>query len=194
MEQQITDALLKLDPTNDDHWTESGLPALAVISELGGFEAGKLKRDMVTGVAPRLTRATFAEFVEAQADHSREDDNDAGGDPTEPTEATAEEKADLRAQYDERINKLRVRLQEQADTVEAARKDWQATSDEIDRLIVERDGALPKPAPEVYIKEHLARQHALRAQKVAAAGAGGLSPLDQQLRGRKRQVRGLPAA
>jgi hypothetical protein len=188
MEQQIISALLKLDPTNDDHWTEGGSPALAAVSEFGGFEAGKLKRDMVTGVAPRLTRQSFAEFVEAQGDDPEADDVAE----VEEAETRAEKQSrqdDLRDDYNARIAKLQAELEPIVQAQEDATRARHAKQDEIDKLINERDDSLPKVAPEVYIKEHLARQHALRAQKVAAAGGGGLSPLDQSLRGRKRQVR-----
>lgn len=53
----LRDALLMLDPANDDHWTAGGLPRMEVLED---FTGGNLTRDEVTALAPDLTRASAA--------------------------------------------------------------------------------------------------------------------------------------
>jgi hypothetical protein len=52
MSDDIRAALQKLDPKNDAHWTEDGLPALAAL----GFKK-QPSRSEVTNAAPKFTRA-----------------------------------------------------------------------------------------------------------------------------------------
>lgn len=46
-------ALSQLDTTNDEHWTDAGLPLVDVVSELAGIN---LSRADITEVAPEFTR------------------------------------------------------------------------------------------------------------------------------------------
>ena len=56
MSKNITDALSKLDPANDNHWTQDGLPRLDTIKILAGDPS--LTREAVTAAAPDFTRLT----------------------------------------------------------------------------------------------------------------------------------------
>lgn len=54
MKQKIIDGLLKLDPENDNHWTDEGLPKITALK----FSVGSnLTRDDVNEVAPNFTRS-----------------------------------------------------------------------------------------------------------------------------------------
>ena len=50
MSKNITDSLSKLDPANDNHWTQDGLPRLDTIKILSGDPS--LTREQVTAAAP----------------------------------------------------------------------------------------------------------------------------------------------
>jgi hypothetical protein len=50
----IKAALAKLDPTNDDHWTAAGLPAVGAVKEITGSTS--LSRDDIVAAAPDFER------------------------------------------------------------------------------------------------------------------------------------------
>lgn len=54
MNTKIADALTKLDPNNDNHWTQDGLPRLDTIKILASDPT--LTRDQVTAAAPDFNR------------------------------------------------------------------------------------------------------------------------------------------
>lgn len=56
MSKNITDALSKLDPANENHWTQEGLPRLDTIKILAGDPS--LTREAVTAAAPDFNRAS----------------------------------------------------------------------------------------------------------------------------------------
>lgn len=54
MSMTLLEALAKLDPTNEDHWTADGLPRIDPLSEMVGIA---VQRQSVTAVAPEFTRS-----------------------------------------------------------------------------------------------------------------------------------------
>lgn len=48
------EALIKLDPKNDDHWTEAGEPAVAAVRAIAGIDT--ISRADIKALAPKLTR------------------------------------------------------------------------------------------------------------------------------------------
>ncbi|AIM40557.1 hypothetical protein [Vibrio phage VpKK5] len=54
MAMTLLEALGKLDPTNEDHWTADGLPRIDPLSEMVGIA---VQRQSVTAVAPEFTRS-----------------------------------------------------------------------------------------------------------------------------------------
>lgn len=57
-DQRLTDAILALDPDNDDHWTREGLPVVAVIASLSSSNPS---RSDVEAAAPGYTREAARE-------------------------------------------------------------------------------------------------------------------------------------
>ena len=53
---KITDALAKLDPTNDNHWTSDGLPRIDTVKMLAGDPT--LTRETITAEMPNFSRQT----------------------------------------------------------------------------------------------------------------------------------------
>ena len=77
MSKNITDALSKLDPQNDNHWTQDGLPRLDTIKILAGNPS--LTREQVTAAAPDFNRGSAQAAAGAQQ-------GGAGTTPAAPTE------------------------------------------------------------------------------------------------------------
>lgn len=50
---RVTEALLELDPDNEDHWSLEGLPLVDVVASIAGT---KLKRQDITNAAPEFNR------------------------------------------------------------------------------------------------------------------------------------------
>lgn len=69
-DERLVAALKGLDPANDEHWTEKGLPELAAVEKIVGRP---VKRKDVSEALPGLTRA------KAKAAAAGEDDEDEGG-------------------------------------------------------------------------------------------------------------------
>ncbi len=57
---QLKEALLTLDPEDDAHWTEDGLPVVQVVGDLLGMD--DLTREDVTDIAPQFGRETLRQI------------------------------------------------------------------------------------------------------------------------------------
>jgi hypothetical protein len=65
----LDEALAKLDPEKDEHWTQNGLPRLDVLAAMGSSAT----RKQVTDANPELTRQSM---MEAQTTDDAEDEED----------------------------------------------------------------------------------------------------------------------
>jgi hypothetical protein len=79
MSDKIKDALSKLDPANDNHWTQDGLPRLDTIKILSGDPS--LSREAVTAANPEFNR----ESAQAAASAAQAGGATTPAAPTEPT-------------------------------------------------------------------------------------------------------------
>lgn len=59
---KITDALAKLDPANDNHWTSDGLPRIDTVRMLAADQT--LSRELITAEAPNFSRTSVAKAPE----------------------------------------------------------------------------------------------------------------------------------
>lgn len=66
-DDKIKEALTKLDPSDDSHWTTEGLPRLDVVEGLAG---GSISRKAITNAAPEFTRG----FAQSLRDHASDED------------------------------------------------------------------------------------------------------------------------
>jgi hypothetical protein len=176
MDPKIVEALRQLDPKNDAHWNDGGLPSLDELSKTLGR---RLQRSEVNATAPELTRDTFGIWLEGV------DDAMNGGDDgdDEQVQADASPDAEAKAEMDEAIEAAERNLERLQAKVVAAQKAVQAASEEIDAMKRERAERFPAPSPAQAMKEHIARLAEHRQKRVEA---GGLAPIDAALRGRKR--------
>lgn len=150
----IRAVLRELDPEDDDHWTQDGLPRL----DLAGLRG--LRRRDVTNAAPLFTRTApggAAEPVDEAPPDPGEDE------PSRGLKEELEELEALLAEYDKSIEVLRVK-----------REEAQKRRDEL----WEQTGAGANIPFHEAIKHHLNRQAQIRADK--AAGARALQKLAAQ--------------
>jgi hypothetical protein len=80
----IQEALGKLNPTDNDHWTQDGLPRIGKVEELSGLKG--LKRADVTAANPKFTRQAV---LDATPDEPEETPAETPTEPVEPTEGDA---------------------------------------------------------------------------------------------------------
>ena len=93
----IKEALQKLDPKNDEHWTQDGMPKLDVLSEIAGV---KVTRKEATEAAPEFVRPSDEDEnsdppVEGTKPPEESDDSDDDSDDEEPEYAEAEDEDEL---------------------------------------------------------------------------------------------------
>lgn len=65
MKTKIIEALRQLNPENDDHWSEEGLPVLQVVQSFVGEE---VTREQLLAVDPQFTRDTYLQSLADSAD------------------------------------------------------------------------------------------------------------------------------
>jgi hypothetical protein len=185
----IKEALLKLDPTNDDLWTEDGLPRVDVLSALVGKA---LERKDVTDAAPLFTRANpvvdgeSAKPVEGAAEET--DKSEFVSTATDEDAARANARATIKELEEELVMMDRAQAQ-----LTAARdrniKDLEKARQQLARLS-------PADSPSAVIQNYLASQKANRAAVVANVAAlrqTGITPdmfrvrapIDEALKGKR---------
>ena len=180
---KILEALGKLDPANENHWTADGLPRIETVRMLAGDQT--ITREQITAEAPDFSRSAAVVPGSEQ--------------PTPETPAV--EQQDEVIDYSEAIEKAQAevaRLTEIKNEVEAAL--GKATKD-LDDLIDLQNAEGPVETTDTAIQGYLASQRAVleeraRRNKVLAdsgvtlADIQGLlpqsSPLDQALKQKRK--------
>jgi hypothetical protein len=137
----IVKALQQLDPKNDDHWTNDGLPRLDAIKGVSG-----LKREDVTAAAPHFTKdnpvfeapkadggestsgqgadaAPTPQADEQQGDQDEQAQDDEAGDGDDEQGAGDDEEGDQAEEQDDELEELPAELDEaEAAVLEAKAK------------------------------------------------------------------------
>ena len=175
---KILEALGKLDPANENHWTADGLPRIETVRMLAGNQT--ITREQITAEAPDFSRSAAVVPGAEQ--------------PTQETPAV--EQQDKVVDYSEAIEKAQAevaRLTEIKNEVEAAL--GKATKD-LDDLIDLQNAEGPVETTDTAIQGYLASQRAVfeeRARRNKVLAESGvtirdiqqlipqISPLDQAL-------------
>lgn len=190
----IVKALQQLDPKNDDHWTNDGLPRLDAIKGVSG-----IKREDVTAAAPHFTKdnpvfeapkADGGESTSGQGDDAApspqgdeqqaQDDEQGAGDQDEQgsdDEQQAQDEADdeleeLPAELDEAeaaVLEAKAKLAEVQEQRDAAQKVVDDAQAEHDRLVEIRDS---QRRPHQDMEDRMAfikRQAQMRAERAGAS-------------------------
>lgn len=183
--EEIREALTKLDPANDDHWTGEGYPAIDAVNKL---VPGTVKRAEITEAAPTFTRENpkldaeplpkeqpptepLAGQDQGEGGDEGEDDainteaqNDAGVEP-EPEGEDEDELDELEAAVraaDKEVEKAQAELDERRKVLDAAIR-------KRDSLIKARESNRPKHANILAIQGYLKRQKQVRGVKADIA-------------------------
>ncbi len=172
---EITAALSKLDPQNNEHWTDDGLPVTRVVQTLAN-EPG-IKRSDINEVAPGFSRTTSEPVEET-----------AAGEVAAPTVADegaglgidAEEgsKEALKAEYEAAEQKL---AQSRADRIAATRAENDAQKLR-DKALTKLNAAFPPLSHAQNIQQYIRHETEERARKL---GHLGPSQLDAAMSARR---------
>ncbi len=186
----LSEAIRSLDPKNDEHWTENGLPQLAVLKELTGKH---VSRKEATDAEPLVTRGRLlggenTTIRPPEADISQNPEVEVGK-KSEEDEAPVEsepEKVDVEA-LDEEIaeySKAIHDLDEEINALQRVRVD----------LVAKRDACITKKDDAQRVNPNAALQHyfATRAkvrEELLTRRPGEPSDLDRRLMTRARNPR-----
>ena len=160
--QDILTALELLDPQEDSHWTDLGLPAMAVICELANMPG--LTRAQLTAAAPAFTRKNLVlpeieKVVEAQPEAA-------------PAVASTELDAEIAA--------CETKIAEANAIINAKGTELRALEREHARLVNLRAESFPAPAQAVVYKQYLAAHQADRAAQAPKVDPQAhLNPIDR---------------
>jgi len=171
MSEQITTALTKLDPTNDEHWTAQGLPRVETVAELAGLS--DLKRSDITEAAPDFTRTNPqlpANGSTSTEPPSEPSDDDAAAPPTaeDDTPIVSEIAANLTALCAEKEAKETELAQVRGERALLKKREENLVK-EIDALILKIEHDEPPMTLAAGIDAYLANQTKIAQQRANAA-------------------------
>lgn len=191
MSASIQAALKLLDPQNDNHWTDDGLPRVDTVKFFA--KDATLTRDDITKAAPAFNRTV--PLIESEGDdHGADEEASGHGGPD--TDPQAEAVQGLEAELAE----AQAALDASAARVAEAQKEHEARRKEVDRLAEALDKARPRTALGTDIRAYLNRQndvlHERAVKRAKLASIGGMealkallperAPVDAALKNRKR--------
>ena len=185
---KITDALAKLDPANDNHWTSDGLPRIDTVRMLAADQT--LSRELITAEAPNFSRTSVAKApdtppvvppvvppvppmtpaevaasvsaaltsVQEGAGATTETESDSAGMPSVETEQVGEDASFSEADYDLMIEQAQKNLQDTINIRNAAQAVVNVAQNELDDIINEKHAAAPGTSTAMAIQGYLASQ------------------------------------
>lgn len=187
---ELKEALEKLDPANDDHWTDDGAPRLSAVVAVVGRE---VKRKEITDASPGLTRESARRGptgnegevapTGAETDGPAGPDVDAEPGADEGRDAKREELTGRRDYIAAAIEKMRAEIVVLNGYIAEASK-------EHDEVTSKLEAEFPPKRFSENIQEFLASQHAERVRRAAGRvqTVVNKSPLDQSMA--RRNTRG----
>lgn len=168
MENQILEALGKLDPLNEGHWTRAGLPDVSAVAQFTGLSG--LKRADIDSVAPNFNRDSLRASSGATTA--------ATGDPSPPDATTEAE--NLAAEAPLSLSDERARLQAELDDVQRCihelRREEQRLLAETDRLTRRIEVEEPNLSTMQTIQAYLKSENQKRFVRT------GQAPIDRAMR------------
>jgi len=173
----LIETLRQLDPANNAHWTQNGLPRLDVLSASIGSD---VSRNDVAAAAPNFRR----DNLELPPPPAPEPEA-----PTHPD--MAEDVAKNRALIEQQLAGLRVQIENCRSDIERIKHRQSEFRDEEIRLATLLKEKYPEVSPGERMKRHVQRQHEIRVAAAQEARRSGQkvvapSPLDQALAARPR--------
>lgn len=203
--KSINQALLSLDPSNDDHWTSDGSPKMEAVAQ---FLDQEVTRKDIIQAAPEFNR-THAMSLKEQEDDEDRDEQEEQGEPEVSEEEDVQEKADEAEETqdkpvasaegwcpDELLNKLRRAQEKHAHLENLSRKAQdaaRAANDEVAKLEEEIEKHRPRHSDQEQIMKYIRNQNEQRAKRAGQVIQTKVprSKLDQTLNNRKRPPRSV---
>ena len=213
---KIRTALSQLDPTNNDHWTDDGLPKTAVVQRLANDQT--IKRQDIQNAQPGFERPAptpeqqavlDAAGAGAQTDDFGAPVDQTAGETKDTAQVNGAEPQQREGEYlseDEVRAVLQKRIDDAQASIDASRKMVTDGNNGIAAGIVALRAAqndlhreFPPLTAAENIKQHLASENARRAERANVNGGRAPSQLDAAYgrgnsRGWKRSVRGVTGA
>lgn len=178
---EILEALQKLDPTDDTHWTDDGAPRMDALQNLTDDKT--LTRAQVNDAAPQFSRPKAGEEpgVAPPIQAASEGNNglfDDGMDPEVdgPGEQLTEDQ--VRAILARRIRDSEAALQASRAATNEARAEERRAEQRVTRATADFQRRFPPISQAENIKQHLASQQQRLMDEVAYRGDNGRGQLD----------------
>jgi hypothetical protein len=204
---KIRAALAQLDPTNNDHWTDDGLPKTGVVQRIANDQT--IKRQDIQAAQPGFERPAVVTAPPTISDFGEPIDTAPKADAGAPAAAVAAATdADAEVEYltdDQVFGILQKRCDDAEAELTAARKqivDGQAREKAAMLAVVETKAELVRNFPPLTaaenVKQYIASEQAKRAARVESRRYPG-SQVDASMqrgnsRGWRRPVRGVMGA
>jgi hypothetical protein len=184
----IMQALAQLDQTNDEHWTDDGLPRTSVVQRLANDP--EIRRTDIQAVAPSFMRKPG----DAQGDpqetvtstgQAAEPGSGGGGAPA-TADVPASDATDLKAEALARLNEAEFAVLEARKGLDDARKVERAAINELDAAKLNHSRQFPPLTAAENIKQHLASEARIREARVQHQGTNvyGKDNIDVAMNGR----------
>lgn len=186
MTDSIREALEKLDPTNDTHWTSDGLPRMDIVEELSGDKG--LTRAKVTEAQPGFSRAAAIAGVQHGDSGVTPEGTQGGATPWTPAAPQPPITSEEPPSDEGEPSNLRVAYDEAADARQAAEAAYLAAKKAFEKAEREHDKALtvlqesePAETSGDAIQGYLAQQRNIlshRATRMKALKESGINLAD----------------
>jgi len=170
MTEQIAAALLKLDVTNDDHWTADGQPKIEALRLLAGSFG--LKREDVTKTAPNFSRSNPSldpvdQGVVKPTPIVPQENQDASADTLQGAgDSVTESESEFEGQdLETQLSRARVRLEQATSAKHQADQACREASAEVDRLIEAGAASTEHDSFSKAMTRHLKQQEILRRRR-----------------------------
>jgi hypothetical protein len=165
---ELLEILELLDHENDDHWTDDGLPRVDLIKQMVDDDAITVTRTSISNAAPKLVRGS-----PIQADQEPDPESIEA---IVPKDMTVEEKAAVRAEYDEQLAHLEEERQAINKHLKETQEAFLKKTAEINALINERDDNVPAMTPIEAVREINKRNVEERRKRAERSKALGFTP------------------
>lgn len=197
--QKIREALKLLDPANNDHWTDDGLPRTGVVQKLVNDQT--IKRPDISAAAPGFERPKIGAKLPEQATAAP-----ATGAPiplsTDFTKQSGELMTDAEVQsiLKARVDDAQARIVAARENVGKWQKEGLAAQRALESARVDYQREFPPLTAAQNVKDYIASENLKRTQLAGVRGPGHASQLDRVMqrsntRGWRRPVRGaIPSA
>jgi hypothetical protein len=183
----IMQALAQLDQTNDEHWTDDGLPRTSVVQRLANDP--EIRRTDIQAVAPNFMRKpgdAQGDPQETVTTSGQAADAPVGGAPA-TADVPASDATDLKAEALARLNEAEFAVLEARKSLDEARKVERAAINELDAAKLNYSRQFPPLTAAENIKQHLASEARIREARVQHQGTNvyGKDNIDVAMNGRQ---------